>query len=121
VSKFRTITSIVLRSALPGIVTTVLLAIARIIGETAPLLITVGSVDSTNFNLFGGRMETLPVFIYGEYSQGLANCAAAAAEGCRATIHYDRAWAAALVLIIIVLLLNIIGKLVSKIFAVKEK
>jgi phosphate transport system permease protein len=122
VSKTRTILSVVLRSAIPGIITTVLLAIARVIGETAPLLITVGSVDNTNTNLFGGRMETLPVYIYNEYSQGLANCSAnALLEGCRETIHYDRAWAAALVLVAIVLILNILGKVLGKVLKAKER
>jgi phosphate transport system permease protein len=121
VSKTRTIFSVVLPSAFSGIVTTVLLGIARVIGETAPLLVTVGSLSSVNTNLFSGRMETLPVFIYSEYSQGLANCVNAAAEVCRETIHYDRAWGAALVLIVVVLLLNVISKMIPVLLKKKER
>ena len=61
VPKWRTIVKVVLPTALAGIVTGVTLAIARVIGETAPLLIIAGLTDSTNFNLFDGRMMTLPV------------------------------------------------------------
>ena len=61
VTKQRTITKIVLRTALPGIVSGAILAIARVIGETAPLLMTAGYINSTNVNLFSGRMTTLPV------------------------------------------------------------
>ncbi len=45
-----------------------MLAIARVIGETAPLLVVAGATDSVNFNLFDGRMMTLPVYIYTQYS-----------------------------------------------------
>lgn len=119
VTKSRTITKIVLRTALSGIVSGVLLAIARVIGETAPLLIAAGTIDSTNVNLFSGRMMSLPVYIYNQYQQGLATCPANA-SGCLTGIRLERAWAAALVLIIIVLLLNLIGRLVAKIFAVND-
>ncbi len=53
----------------PGIITGVTLAIARVVGETAPLLIIAGSTDSVNINLFAERMMTLPVFIYYSYTQ----------------------------------------------------
>ena len=112
VPKYLTILKVVLRTAAAGIVTGVTLAIARVIGETAPLLITVGVIDSVNFNLFDGRMMTLPVFVYRQYSQGLA-------PNGIVTINYDRAWAAALTLIIIVMLLNLIARLISRFFAPK--
>ncbi len=112
VPKWLTVVKIVLRTAMAGIVTGVMLSIARVIGETAPLLITVGVVDSANFNLFDGRMMTLPVYVFRQYSQGLA-------PNGVTTINYDRAWAAALTLIIIVMLLNLIARLVSRFFAPK--
>ncbi len=124
VPKYRTIIRIVLRTALPGIVSGAILAVARVIGETAPLLIASGSISSTNFNLFSGRMTTLPVFVYNEYSQGLATCSAATkalTNPCITTIRMDRAWAAALVLILLVLILNAIGRIVAKVFSVKGK
>ena len=113
--------STVLRTALPGIVSGAILAVARVIGETAPLLMTAGYIASTNVNLFSGQMTTLPVYVYQEYSKLNANCPANASAACVTTIPMERAWAAALVLILIVLILNLIGRLVAKIFAVKSE
>ena len=121
VTKQRTITKIVLRTALPGIVSGAILAIARVIGETAPLLMTAGFIASTNVNLFSGQMTTLPVYVYQEYSKLNANCPPNADATCVTTIPMERAWAAALVLIVIVLLLNLIGRIVAKVFAVKTE
>ena len=121
VTKQRTITKVVLRTALPGIVSGSILAIARVIGETAPLLITAGYIVSTNANLFGGEMTTLPVYVYQEYSKYRANCPADAASGCVTTIPMERAWSAALVLIVIVLVLNLIGRIVAKICSVSTE
>ncbi|WP_339351241.1 phosphate ABC transporter permease PstA [Bifidobacterium indicum] len=120
VTQQRTITRIVLRTALPGIVSGTILAIARVIGETAPLLIASGFIATTNPNLFSGRMTTLPVYVYNEYSEGLAVCGPGSASGCLTDIRMQRAWAAALVLILIVLLLNLLGRLISRIFSVQE-
>lgn len=106
VPKYLTIIKVVLRTAIAGITTGVMIAIARVIGETAPLLITVGIVSHTNFSAFDGRMATLPVFVFREYAQG----------GAAAT---ERAWAGALTLILIVMILNLGARLVSKIFAPK--
>ena len=121
VTKHRTITKIVLRTALPGIVSGCILAIARVIGETAPLLMTAGFIVSTNVNLFSGQMTTLPVYVYQEYSKLNANCPVGADASCVTTIPMERAWAAALVLIVLVLILNLIGRLVAKVFAVKTE
>ena len=121
VTKQRTITKIVLRTALPGIVSGCILAIARVIGETAPLLMTAGYIASTNANLFAGKMTTLPVYVYQEYSKLNANCPANSTAACVTTIPMERSWAAALVLILIVLILNGIGRLVAKVFAVKSE
>jgi phosphate transport system permease protein len=95
------------------------LAIARVIGETAPLLLVAGQTDSINLNPFSGRMMTLPVYIYSQYRQGKVPCAADATD-CIATINYDRAWAAALVLILIVMVMNLLARLVSRYFAPKS-
>lgn len=121
VTKQRTITKVVLRTALPGIVSGCILAVARVIGETAPLLMASGFIASTNFNLFEGQMTTLPVYVYQEYSKLSANCPANAPDSCVTTIPMERAWSAALALIVIVLLLNIIGRVVARVFSVKEK
>ncbi|EFA22837.1 phosphate ABC transporter, permease protein PstA [Bifidobacterium gallicum DSM 20093 = LMG 11596] len=121
VTKQRTITKVVLRTALPGIVSGSILAIARVIGETAPLLMTAGYIVSTNANLFSGQMTTLPVFVYQEYSKLRANCPANADASCVTTIPMERAWAAALMLILIVLVLNLIGRIIARVFSVKTK
>ncbi|RSX55020.1 phosphate ABC transporter substrate-binding protein [Bifidobacterium dolichotidis] len=121
VTKQRTITKVVLRTALPGIVSGSILAIARVIGETAPLLMTAGYIVSTNANLFSGQMTTLPVFVYQEYSKLRANCPVGSSASCVTTIPMERAWAAALMLILIVLVLNLIGRIIARVFAVKTK
>ncbi|MGV8967092.1 MAG: phosphate ABC transporter permease PstA [Cellulomonas sp.] len=118
VPKWLTVVKVVLRTAIAGLGTGIMLAVARVIGETAPLLITVGVIDSINFNVFDGRMMTLPVYVYRQYSQGLVPCNDPAAV-CIPTINYDRAWAAALTLILIVMLLNLLGRLITKYFAPK--
>jgi phosphate transport system permease protein len=116
VPKWLTIIKVVLRTSVAGLTTGVLLAIARVIGETAPLLVTVGVTDSINASPFDGRMMTLPVFIYRQFQQGLVPCQPNAAD-CIADINYLRAWTAALTLILIVMLLNLIGRLVTRLFA----
>jgi phosphate transport system permease protein len=97
----------VLPTALAGIVTGVMLAIARVIGETAPLLLVAGFTDSMNYNLFDQRMMTLPVFVYTQLTQ----------PGTNVEAFFNRAWTGALVLILIVLLLNLIARLVARFFA----
>ncbi|OUZ07467.1 phosphate ABC transporter, permease protein PstA [Aeromicrobium sp. PE09-221] len=109
VPKWRTIVKVVLPTALAGIVTGVTLAIARVIGETAPLLVIAGLTDSVNFNLFDGRMATLPVFTYFSII----------VPGVPPGPSIERAWGAALVLLIIVMLLNLAARLVSYFFSPK--
>ncbi|NKX94179.1 phosphate ABC transporter permease PstA [Sanguibacter hominis ATCC BAA-789] len=105
VPKWLTVVKVVLRTSIAGIVTGVMLAIARVIGETAPLLITVGIVTRTSWNVTEGRMATLPVFAYNQYHQG--------------GVGVDRAWAAALTLILIVMLLNLVARAISRLFSPK--
>lgn len=118
VPKWRTITKVVLRTAMAGLTTAVTLAIARVIGETAPLLIAVGAADSMNLNLFEGRMMTLPVYIVSEWRKGEQPCNDPAIP-CVPDITEMRAWAAALILILIVMALNLIARLISKYFSPK--
>jgi phosphate transport system permease protein len=107
VPKWKTIVKVVIPTALSGIITGVTLAIARVIGETAPLLVIAGSTDSTNFNLFKDQMMTLPVFIYYSYTQ----------PGNHPEIARPMAWGAALVLILIVLVLNALARVLGRLFA----
>jgi phosphate transport system permease protein len=111
VAKWRTIVSVVLPTALAGIVTGVVLAIARIIGETAPLLITTGVVASMNGNPFDGRMSNLAVFAFNSYKS----------PGVPPEPSIDRAWTAALVLILIVMLLNVAARLIYRRFGTEIK
>ncbi len=86
VPKWRTIVKVVLPTALAGIVTGVMLAVARVMGETAPLLITTGVVTSVNWNPFDGRMDEPPGLRLLQYK----------APGVPPEPYIDRAWAAAL-------------------------
>jgi phosphate transport system permease protein len=127
VPKWLTIVKVVLRTSIAGLTTGVTLAIARVIGETAPLLLTVGALPMMNGNLFSGRMQTLPTFINSQYRAGNAVCNSDAITNpitqmqyaCSTTVNYDRAWAAALTLILMVMILNILARLVSRFFAPK--
>jgi phosphate transport system permease protein len=108
VPKWRTIVKVVLPTAAAGLGTGITLAIARVIGETAPLLITLGITVATQTNPFANeRMATLPVFAYYQLTQ----------PGVPPQFAIDRAWTAALVLIILVMLLNLIARLISRFFA----
>ncbi|WP_168582357.1 phosphate ABC transporter permease PstA [Gephyromycinifex aptenodytis] len=109
VPKWLTIVKVVLPTSIAGIATGVTLAIARIIGETAPLLVTVGITTGVNLNPFSQRMATLPVFAYYQY----------ATPGVPPEPYIDRAWTASLVLILIVMTLNVIARLISRYFAPK--
>lgn len=102
--KWKTITKIVLPTAFAGLVTGVMIAIARIVGETAPLLVTTGVVDSMNTDPFNGRMQNLAVYAYNEYRS----------PGVMKQASYDKAWAAALTLIAIVMVLNVAARLVYR-------
>lgn len=109
VPKWLTIAKVVLPTALAGIVTGVTLAVARVIGETAPLLIIAGFTTNMNYNVFDGRMMTLPVFAYNQY----------VSPGVQEQAYFDRAWAAAFILILIVMILNIVARLIAHFFAPK--
>ncbi|MDO7883713.1 phosphate ABC transporter permease PstA [Salinibacterium soli] len=109
VPKWLTIVRVVIPTSIAGIATGVTLAIARVIGETAPLLIIAGFTASMNYNLFADRMMTLPVFVYTQYAN----------PGTNVDAYLERAWAGALTLILIVMALNLIARLIARIFAPK--
>jgi phosphate transport system permease protein len=98
--RWRVIFSIVLPTALPGMVTGVLLAVARAAGETAPLLFTAGATLKTSTSLYK-FMNSLPVQIYSDVTSPT-------------TSVEHRAWGAALTLVVLILLLNLIARLVSR-------
>jgi phosphate transport system permease protein len=109
VPKWRTILKVVVPTSIAGIASGITLSIARVIGETAPLLIAVGITTGVNLNPFDGRMATLPVFSYYSY----------VAPGVPREPFIDRAWTAALVLIILVMVLNLAARLIARLFAPK--
>jgi phosphate transport system permease protein len=109
VSRFSTITKIVLPTAIAGIITGVMIAIARVIGETAPIFMAASFTDNFNANPFNGPMQTLPVLAYTGYKFPGQDIAASNAS----------AWGAALLLVLIVVILNIIARIVAKAFAPK--
>jgi phosphate transport system permease protein len=94
VPKWKTIVRIVAPIATPGIISGVLLAVARVIGETAPVLVLVGYSRSINYDIFNGNMASLPLLIYTE----LTNPEHAG---------FLRVWGAALTLIIMVAVINL--------------
>ncbi|GII61808.1 phosphate transport system permease protein PstA [Sphaerisporangium krabiense] len=100
VPKWRTIMKVVVPTALTGIVTGVMLAIARVAGETAPLLLTVFITDSINENPFNGPQMGLPLYVFDQAQR--PNVTAV-----------DRAWTGALTLILIVMLLNLVARLIA--------
>ncbi len=109
VPKWRTIIAVVLPTAVSGIVSGVILAIARIIGETAPLMIAAGFTNSINTNPFANPMMTLPVFVYDQYAH----------PGIAREFYNERAWAGALTLIVLVMVLNLLGRFIANRFAPK--
>jgi len=109
VPKWLTILNVVLPTSAAGIATGIMLSIARVIGETAPLLIVAGFTASMNTNLFADRMQSLPVFVFTSYAN----------QGVDTQAYLDRAWAGALTLILIVMVLNLVARLIARIFAPK--
>ncbi len=102
IPKWKTILRIVAPVALPGIISGVLLSIARIIGETAPVLVLVGYSRSINYDIFNGNMASLPLLIYTE----LTNPEHAG---------FLRVWGAALTLIIVVAVINLIAAAATRV------
>lgn len=111
VPKWRTIAKVVLPTAISGLASGVTLAIARVIGETAPLLVAVGGAPYLNLNAIDGPMNSLALYAYQMFRSPLN-------PGVREP-SMERAWAAALLLVAIVVLLNLTARLIAKLFAPK--
>jgi phosphate transport system permease protein len=100
VSRWRTIVSVVLPTASAGLTTGIMLAVARVTGETAPLLLTAFGYDAIRTSPFKGPQSALPLFVFDQASRS-------------AEVAIQRAWAGALTLIAIVLLLTVIARVVT--------
>ncbi|WP_316744553.1 phosphate ABC transporter permease PstA [Streptomyces sp. MK7] len=103
VPKWRTILKVVLPTSIGGIATGVMLSIARITGETAPVLLLVWGTNFINSNPFKDPQASLPLYIYQQYANSSGSGAA-----------YDRAWAAALTLIAFVMILNLVARGIAR-------
>jgi phosphate transport system permease protein len=101
VPQWKTILRIVLPTALPGIVTGVMLAVARAAGETAPVLLVAGGAAAINFDPFNGNQSSLAIFVFQQ-------------AGDASKYAPARAWTAALTLVAIVLILTIAAKLLAR-------
>ncbi len=106
VSRSKTILRVVLPCAVSGIISGILLAVARVMGETAPVLVLVGYTTSINTDVFHDNMASLPLVIYNE----LTNPTAAGQQ---------RVWGAALTLILLIAFLNLLATVVARVAAPK--
>ncbi len=104
ITKWKTIVSVVLPTGISGIITGIMLAVARVMGETAPLLVLVGYAQSMNFDIFSGFMGTLPGMMYNQTSAG---------AGVN-PVPTDRLWGAALTLILVIATINIGARVLAK-------
>ena len=98
---WRAFVQVTLPAAKSGIMTAVLLGVARVIGETAPLVLTTFAADRTNLNVFSGQMGSLPTYLFGYIAFGFDS-------------SIKRAWGAALVILMIVAILFISARLASR-------
>ena len=101
VPRWKTVLRVVLPTAMSGITTGIVLAIARVTGETAPLLLTALNFDSINTNPFSGQQAGLPSYVFAQAGQPQQTA-------------LDRAWAGALTLLLLVLLLNLVARLIAR-------
>jgi phosphate transport system permease protein len=110
IPKWKTIARIVIPTGMAGIITGIMLAVARVLGETAPLLILVGYSQAINFNIFSGFMGSLPGMMYYQISAGAGSN----------PVPTDRLWGAALTLILMIAVINIGARAMARIFAPRK-
>ncbi|WAL65718.1 phosphate ABC transporter permease PstA [Amycolatopsis cynarae] len=112
VPKWKTIMKIVLPTALSGIISGIMMALARVMGETAPLLVLVGYSAYTNWNLFGHEQASLPLLMNNERATNSME---------PGSVGFDRIWGAALTLVLIIALINLVATVISRVVAPKKK
>ncbi|MFT3660042.1 MAG: phosphate ABC transporter permease PstA [Gordonia sp. (in: high G+C Gram-positive bacteria)] len=100
VPKWKTILRVVLPTAMGGIITGVMLAVARVMGESAPVLILVGATRATNWNPFEGNQQTLPLMMLQNYNSGPSG--------------YDTVWGAALTLVVLVAVVYVGARILAR-------
>ena len=112
VPKWKTIMSIVLPTALSGIIGGIMMALARVMGETAPLLVLVGYSAYVNWDIFSGEQAALPLVMNNERVSNSIE---------PGSVGFDRIWGAALTLVLIIALINLLATVFSRIVAPKKK
>ncbi|MFM9377610.1 phosphate ABC transporter permease PstA [Gordonia sp. VNK21] len=100
VPKWKTILRVVLPTALSGIITGIMLAVARVMGESAPVLILVGATRAMNVNPFDGNQQSLPLMMLQEYNSGPSG--------------YENVWGAALSLVLLVAIVYLGARLAGR-------
>lgn len=100
-TRARTVFQVVIPAAKTGIITAMILGLARVVGETAPLLLTAGDSDRTLLNPVGGQTASLPTYIFGNVGLPYPDAV-------------TRAWGAALVLIILVAILFTVARILGR-------
>lgn len=99
-TQWRTVAQIILPAARSGLVTSMILGIARVAGETAPIVLLVGGGDTKNWNIFNSPMGSLPSYIWKGFGAGTPE-------------SITRAWAGIIILLSLVLILFSIARLLS--------
>ncbi|MBB2501695.1 phosphate ABC transporter permease PstA [Amycolatopsis echigonensis] len=112
VPKWKTIMKIVLPTALSGILGGIMMALARVMGETAPLLVLVGYTSYVNWNIFSGEQASLPLVMNNERATNSMD---------PGSVGFDRIWGAALTLVLIIAVINLLATVLSRILAPKKK
>ncbi|MFD4672190.1 phosphate ABC transporter permease PstA [Lentzea sp. NPDC058450] len=108
IPKWKTIVKIVIPTALSGILTGIMLALARVMGETAPVLVLAAYAPFINYNLFEGPMASLPLMMVNERNNPTA-------------AGFDRIWGAAITLVVLITLFNLLATVISRALAPKTK
>ncbi|MGM1061076.1 phosphate ABC transporter permease PstA [Saccharothrix sp. Mg75] len=108
IPKWKTIVKVVVPTALSGIVTGIMLALARVMGETAPVLVLAAYAPYINYNLFDGPMASLPLLMTSERNNPTQ-------------AGFDRIWGAAITLVLIITLFNLLATVISRWLAPKTK
>ncbi|HET6704995.1 phosphate ABC transporter permease PstA [Amycolatopsis sp.] len=112
VPKWKTIMKIVLPTALSGIIGGIMMALARVMGETAPLLVLVGYSAYTNWDIFSGEQAALPLLMNNERVSNPME---------PGSVGFDRIWGAALTLVLIIALINLLATVFARLVAPKKK
>jgi phosphate transport system permease protein len=108
IPKWKTIVKVVIPTALSGIITGIMLALARVMGETAPVLVLAAYAPYINYNLFEGPMASLPLLMTSERNNPTQ-------------AGFERIWGAAITLVIIITLFNLLATVISRWLAPKTK